>query len=365
MAQALDHDHFTAPLQAWYDGNRRDLPWRRTKDPYAIWVSEAMLQQTQVSTVIPYYERFMAQFPTVASLAEAREDDVLHLWEGLGYYSRARNLQCGARMVMERFGGRVPDCVDDIRSLTGVGSYMAGAISSIAHEQAAAAVDGNVLRVMSRLLGDVADVTKTATRQRYEEMVIGLMPGAGRRGDFTQALMELGALVCTPKNPACGQCPVRGLCRGKETPERYPVKPSRQKPPTEHKIALVARSGERMYLRRRPDTGLLAKMWEFPIVPAEEVQTGRGIHELAVRLGLRPTIHDPIHVGRVSHAFSHRVWQVDVYAIGSEETKVNDGGVWVAAEGVAKYTLPAVQHKILRLLKQGYGSQESTPSEND
>jgi A/G-specific adenine glycosylase len=240
-------------LLAWYRTHRRDLPWRRTRDPYAIWVSEIMLQQTRVATAIPYYERFLARFPDVHALARARVDDVLALWSGLGYYRRARHLHAAARLLA-RAG--FPGTEGEWRALPGIGPYAAAAIASIAFGARAAAVDGNVVRVVSRLhaLRDARGVRALAERW--------LSPRAP--GDHNQAVMELGATVCTPRAPACPRCPLQSHCAGKVAPLRYPA-PRRRPPAVEERlsVALIARGG-RLQLRRRPGHGLLAGMWELP-----------------------------------------------------------------------------------------------------
>ncbi len=238
-------------LLAWYRRNRRDLPWRRTKDPYAIWVSEIMLQQTRVVAAIPYYERFLARFPDVHALAKARLDDVLALWSGLGYYRRARHLHEASRLVSRQ---GFPRTEAEWRELPGIGPYAAAAISSIAFGERAAAVDGNVVRVLSRL---------HATRGPVRELAEAWLPRRSP-GDFNQAVMELGATVCTPKAPVCPRCPLSPSCRGRHDPLRYPAPRARKRIQEERlSVAFVVRRG-RVQLRRRPETGLLAAMWELP-----------------------------------------------------------------------------------------------------
>ena len=234
---------FAAELLNWYDANKRDLPWRRDRDPYRIWVSEVMLQQTRVDTVIPYYERFMERFPTVRHLAEAPEEEVLKCWEGLGYYSRARNLQAGARQVVELYGGVVPDDKAAISSLKGIGPYTAGAILSIAYNKPEPAVDGNVMRVMSRYFLLEDDIAKPSARTKIERLAASIIP-EGRAGDFNQAVMELGALVCTPKSPGCLLCPVLAQCAGRAAgrERELPVK-SKAKPPRPELAACRPRQG--------------------------------------------------------------------------------------------------------------------------
>ena len=260
---------FSRELLTWYQRGNRDLPWRRNKDPYRIWVSEIMLQQTRVDTVIPYFERFMAQFPTVQALAEAPEEEVLKCWEGLGYYSRARNLQAGAKMVMQLYGGIIPDDKEAVAGLKGVGPYTAGAIMSIAFNRPEPAVDGNVMRVLSRFFCLEDDIAKPKTRVSIEKLAGSLIP-EGAAGDFNQALMELGALVCTPKSPGCLPCPVMEHCQarleGRES--ELPVKTKAKPPRPEYRLAVIVQgSGEnvgKVLVRQRPETGLLAQMWELP-----------------------------------------------------------------------------------------------------
>lgn len=213
-------------LLAWYDASKRILPWRDVHNPYGTWVSEVMLQQTRVETVIPYYHRFMAQFPTVHALAEAPEEAVLKCWEGLGYYSRARNLQAGARQVMAAYGGELPHQVEELLKIKGIGAYTAGAIASIAYGEPAPAVDGNVLRVLSRLQDIRENVAMPSAKRQIEQSVRALIPSE-RPGDFNQALMDLGARICTPGTPDCASCPLQGLCQGLASgvPEELPVLP--------------------------------------------------------------------------------------------------------------------------------------------
>jgi len=260
---------FSTELLAWYRLIKRDLPWRMNRDPYRVWVSEIMLQQTRVDTVIPFYNNFMSKFPTVRALAEAPETEVLKSWEGLGYYSRARNLQAGAKEVVARYGGIVPDDKTSVAGLKGVGPYTSGAIMSIAFNRPEPAVDGNVMRVLSRYFCLEDDIAKPSTRAGIEKLAASLIP-EGAAGDFNQALMELGALVCTPKSPSCLPCPVMEHCgarlagREAELPIKTKAKPPR---PEYRAAAIVVGSGEnagKVLVRQRPDTGLLAQMWELP-----------------------------------------------------------------------------------------------------
>jgi len=262
---------FSRDLLRWYDDAKRKLPWRETSDPYAILVSELMLQQTQVQTVIPYFERFMARFPNPRALAEADESAVLKAWQGLGYYRRARHLQAAARQIAARHGGRFPAAEAEILALKGVGDYTGAAVASIAFGIARACVDGNVIRVISRLFAIDEDVGRAAVKRAIAERAQGLID-EDRPGDFNQAMMELGATICTPRAPACLACPVSDHCRtfaAGDDPQRRPYKAKRvQASKASFDGALIVNDG-RFLAARRPDEGLMAGMWELPYQPAE------------------------------------------------------------------------------------------------
>ncbi|WP_334074697.1 MULTISPECIES: A/G-specific adenine glycosylase [Paenibacillus] len=318
--------YFGTELLGWYERSKRDLPWRRHRDPYYIWVSEIMLQQTRVDTVIPYFQRFIERFPTLKDLAEAPEEDVLKCWEGLGYYSRARNLQAAARQVMERHGGTVPSVKAEVAALKGVGPYTTGAILSIAFNQPEPAVDGNVMRVLSRYFLIREDIMKTGTRTRMEELAASLIP-RGRAADFNQALMELGALICTPKSPQCLVCPVMARCaaRLEGAEDALPVKSKAKPPRPEYRlVALVEGDGEhagRVLVRRRPASGLLARMWELPHIPAAAdagegagLPDGPAMDRLAVALAAAGFPAQPEgFLMNAEHTFSHIHWNLRVY----------------------------------------------------
>lgn len=356
--EQLAKAYFSRELLAWYRLQNRDLPWRRSKDPYRIWVSEIMLQQTRVDTVIPYFNRFMDKFPSVTALAEAPETEVLKCWEGLGYYSRARNLQAGAKEVAMRYGGLVPDDKEAVSGLKGVGPYTSGAIMSIAFNRPEPAVDGNVMRVLSRYFCLEDDIAKPKTRVSIEKLAVLLIP-EGAAGDFNQALMELGALVCTPKSPGCLTCPVMEHCKGRlegrET--ELPIK-TKAKPPREERriAAIVLGSGTnagKVLVRRRPDTGLLAQMWELPHMqlakdgdhlmdesePKEQAALAEQLGKLVLDdagLLIRPRrwFMDADHV------FSHIHWKMRVYLtdLGSEALRKEKAEAYgIAAEAAAAY----------------------------
>ena len=302
-----------APLLAWYRSSARDLPWRHTTDPYRIWVSEIMLQQTRVAAVLGYYARFLEAFPTVEALAAAPEDRLMKLWEGLGYYSRARNLQRAAKIVAER--GAFPSTFQGLLALPGVGDYTAGAVASAAFGLREPAVDGNVLRCIARLTDCHHDIAAPETKRAVREQVRGLMPEA--EADvrvFNQAMMELGATVCVPNGPPkCGECPVRDLCLGlrRGTAERLPVKRAKKARRVEERtVFLLLREG-RVALRRRPDAGLLAGLWEFPNV---EGALDEASAAAAVRAwSLEPRAWKNRLTAR--HIFTHVEWRMTGYAL--------------------------------------------------
>ncbi|MCG7380396.1 A/G-specific adenine glycosylase [Paenibacillus sp. ACRSA] len=347
--------HFSVNLLDWYMINRRDLPWRRHNNPYFTWVSEIMLQQTRVDTVIPYFNRFIGNFPTVQALAEAPEEDVLKNWEGLGYYSRARNLQAAARQVMELHGGEIPQDKQAVFALKGVGPYTAGAILSIAFNQPQPAVDGNVMRVLSRYFLIDEDIMKGSTRVLMEELAGELIP-EGRARDFNQALMELGALVCTPKAPHCLTCPVMEQCSGRIAGRELtlPVKTKAKPPrPEQRLVAIVEGRGAhrgRVLVRQRPESGLLARMWELPHVLAEPpAKAGKKAASLADEPAMALLAGSLWAEGfaarpeglatHAEHVFSHIVWQLQVYKC-TEQSQSSELPL-IAAEARAAYDAQA------------------------
>ena len=300
-----------AALLAWFQDGHRDLPWRQSRDPWAIWVSEIMLQQTRAASVVPYYEKFLARFPTPAALAAAPMDELLGFWAGLGYYARARNLHAGACQVVERHGGVVPGDPAAFRALSGVGPYTAGAVLSIAFGLPEPVLDGNVIRVLTRWdrLGD--DPRSAALNARLWDRARTLAAGP-EPGTVNQALMELGATICTPRSPTCLLCPVSAGCgaRAAGDAERYPHKAPAPTRPHEHRIAGLVWTPRGVWLSRRPDAGLLAGLWELPSVTVD-ADGGEADGQTALaRLGL-------IAFGApraVDHVFTHRHWHLKVYA---------------------------------------------------
>lgn len=301
------------PLLSWFACSARDLPWRADISPYRVWVSEIMLQQTRVEAVKPYFERFIEALPDVAALAECGEERLLKLWEGLGYYNRVRNMKIAARQVMEEHDGIFPASYEALLNLKGIGRYTAGAIASIAYNIPVPAVDGNVLRVISRVAGDDRDIAKPSVRLGMEEQLAAVIP-RGRAGAFNQALMELGATVCLPNGaPRCSECPWESLCIAKREglTDIIPVKSKPAKRRVEERTVLLIRDGEKIMLRKRPQKGLLAGMYEFP----NEIGYMSREQALAYvkELRLMPLYIEPLEDAR--HVFSHVEWRMKCYAV--------------------------------------------------
>lgn len=307
------------PLLIWYRQNARDLPWRREITPYRVWISEIMLQQTRVEAVKPYFERFMRELPDVKALAEVPEQRLLKLWEGLGYYSRARNLQKAARQICAEYGGELPPEVDQLQRLCGIGAYTAGAISSIAFGRPAPAVDGNVMRVWARLTGCEQDILQPAVQKIAREDVAAIIPEE-HAGEFTQALIELGATVCVPAGEArCELCPLQAFCkalaegRADELPVRSKAKPRK----TVHMTVLLLWDGQRVVLRKRPDTGLLAGLYEF--YHTEGILSAEQAAAHAKDLGF-----DVLNIGEpiaAKHIFTHLEWHMTGYLVRVRDAK--------------------------------------------
>ena len=317
------------PLIGWYREHARVLPWRSDPTPYNVWVSEIMLQQTRVAAVLGYYRRFLEELPTVAHLAAVEEDRLMKLWQGLGYYSRARNLRRAARQIVEEHGGRFPHTYEGIRALAGVGDYTAGAISSIAFGLPVPAVDGNVLRVVSRITGDGSDVTRPETKRRIGEALTRVMP-LEAPGEFNQALMELGATVCLPNGaPLCGACPARDLCAARREGRtgELPVKPPKKARRVEERTVFLLFYENKVALRRRPARGLLAGLWEYP---NERSPAPCPVEAAALADG---------PAGK--HIFTHVEWRMTSRLVEAASAALPEGWVW--ADGAAlerEYAVP-------------------------
>jgi A/G-specific adenine glycosylase len=343
---------FQSDLIGWFESEKRDLPWRQTKDPYKVWVSEIMLQQTRVDTVIPYYNRFIEQFPTIDALAEANEEKVLKAWEGLGYYSRVRNLQTAVREVKEQYNGNVPNTPEGIAALRGVGPYTAGAILSIAYGIPEPAVDGNVMRVLSRILLIHEDIAKPATRKIFERAVRTLICH-NNPSYFNQALMELGALICTPTSPSCLLCPVLEHCQAfaEGAQQLLPIKTKKKKHRLVQLVAgVLCNDAGKFLIHKRPSEGLLADLWEFPNVEInvsdknEQKQLLRfleKVHHVEAKLEQ--------FIGQVDHVFSHLEWNVHVFkgkitSIDEETSRLK----LVSLDELQTYAFPVSHQKMLQ-----------------
>ncbi|MBP3352610.1 MAG: DNA/RNA nuclease SfsA [Lachnospiraceae bacterium] len=334
------------PLLKWYDTSRRTLPWREEPTPYHVWVSEIMLQQTRVEAVKPYYHRFMEALPDIVSLAEAKEEVLLKLWEGLGYYNRVRNMQLAAKQVMEQYDGNMPGDYEELLKLKGIGSYTAGAIASIAFGQKVPAVDGNVLRVLARYCMDDALITDVRHKQRVEQE-LGDTMSQKRPGDFNQAMMELGAMVCVPNGkPHCEECPLQKLCQAHQNhcETDYPKKKSKKERSIEKRTVLIIQDAGKAALRKRPAKGLLAGMYEFPCMEGE--YSAEQVLEYLREKGLQP-----LHIRELEpskHIFSHKEWHMKGYAIRVDELArkelKNTGKEWIFVEPAltqAEYPIPS------------------------
>lgn len=362
-----------APLLAWYDRHARVLPWRAAKgeqaDPYAVWLSEIMLQQTTVATVGPYFMRFLKRWPGVEALAAAPQEEVMKEWAGLGYYSRARNLHACAKVISSDYGGKFPDTVEGLGKLPGIGSYTAAAIAAIAFGRAATVVDGNVERVVARLFDLRTPLPQV--KPEIREKAATLTPEK-RAGDFAQAMMDLGATVCTPKNPSCNRCPVNGLCDAREAgtqvllPARAPKKPR----PTRRGACFWLTRGEEVWLRRRPEKGLLGGMMEVPGTPWDkrDLSSGAGTKAASCHRNVIETsrnaeggdkpgtedilAHAPLDAewklvpGLVEHTFTHFHLELEVYTATTRKKLVPGEGAWVPLDEIAGEALPTVMRKV-------------------
>lgn len=347
-----------APLLAWYDANRRRLPWREEVSPYRTWVSEIMLQQTRVEAVKPFYARFIGALPDVKALASCPEDQLLKLWEGLGYYNRVRNMQKAAQVAVESYDGEMPTDYETLLSLPGIGSYTAGAVASIAGGQAVPAVDGNVLRVISRICESEADITKQSVKRTMEETLLQVIPGDAP-GAFNQALMELGATVCLPNGaPECSRCPAFHLClAGKSGSwDHIPVKAAKKPRRIEQRTVLVIRDSEHAAVRRRPKKGLLAGLYELPNTEGHLTQE-QALKE-AASFGFSPIRIRPLEDAK--HIFSHVEWQMKGYLVLVEEQeKAGDGILFVEPERTERdYPIPAAFAAYAKYLKIRLGQEK-------
>ena len=356
---------FRKKLLVWYDAHKRDLPWRRTQDPYKIWISEIMLQQTRVDTVIPYYERFLDWFPTVADLAQAPEEKLLKAWEGLGYYSRVRNMQKAAQQIMENHGGVFPSSYEEISKLKGIGPYTAGAIASIAFGLPEPAVDGNVMRVLARLFEVDYDIGVPTNRKIFQAMMEILIDPT-RPGDFNQALMDLGSDIESPVNPRPEESPVKEFSAAYQhgTMDRYPIKAPKKKPVPVYLTAFIIKDSQGRYLLEKNEReGLLSGFWHFPLIEVDSLSENLGQLSLLDGKGDAESNPEILSFEQdydlaiewqdrsypiVQHIFSHRKWQVQLrYGLVKEgEQPASESTVWLTPEEFSNYPFAKPQQKI-------------------
>lgn len=350
------------PLLKWYDKNKRLLPWRETPTPYRVWVSEIMLQQTRVEAVKPYFYRFMERLPDIKSLAEADEETLLKLWEGLGYYNRVRNMQKAAIQIMEDYGGNMPNSYDELLKLKGIGTYTAGAIASIAFGQDVPAVDGNVLRVISRVRKDERFISDAKVKASVEQDLRDIIP-KDQAGDFNQAMMEIGACVCIPNgSPRCDECPLANICEAHRDgvemlfPQKVPSKPRT----VEEKTVLVIRDADMVVIRQREKKGLLAGMYEFPclvgfctVKEVAEYLEKRGIHILRIQ-----------DLTEAAHIFTHKEWHMKGYMIRVDELEqtnhntMDNDWIYIEPEEIKeKYPIPKAYAAYTKYLSIKLGNE--------
>lgn len=354
---------FRSRLLGWYDDNKRDMPWRDCGDPYKTWISEIMLQQTRVDQATPYFNRFIERFPDVYALANAEQQDVLKVWEGLGYYSRARNLHHAAKTVVDDFNGQIPDTEDEILELKGVGPYTASAVLSIAFSKPHAVVDGNVLRVLTRYLGIEDDIRSSSTKNTVQEAANELID-EDRPGDFNQAVMELGATVCTPSNPDCSECPVSSNCVAYTTlkTDSIPYKSPAKKRP-HHQIGVgIIRDDENVLIALRPEDAMLGGMWEFPGGKQKEDEDIQQtvIRELKEELGVDVTVTKPFM--KLNHAYSHFKITLHAYLCelkkGNPQPKTSQQLKWVSVSELDLYPFPKANRKLTEKLMKTKAQKE-------
>ena len=334
-------------LLKWFKKNGRDLPWRKTRNPYAIWVSEIMLQQTQVTSVLPYYQKFLKSFPTVRHLAKAELSRVLKIWEGLGYYSRARNLHRASRIVLNHFHGRIPNNLKDLLALPGIGRSTAGAILSFAFNMEAPILDGNAKRVLSRLFAIQTSPTKGETEGLLWQISESLIP-KGFSNPFNQALMDLGSMVCIPKHPLCPLCPLRNVCRGNAVgkPERFPAKSIKKKIPHIEAISAVIQKNRKVLLKQRQPSGLLGGLWEFPNWKSESKSSLKLRGEIKKETGMNVEVKESI--GTFKQTFSHFKLTLHIYHC--RPTNGKGKGKWVPIGNLHLLPMSRIHRRIANLI---------------
>ena len=342
-------------LLAWFAETGRDLPWRRTADPYPIWISEVMLQQTRVETALPYYERFLDRFPDVGSLAAASEEEILRLWEGLGYYSRARHLHQAANQVMAQFGGRIPESLDRLQELPGIGRYTAAAIAAIAFRQDALALDGNLKRVLARLFDVHLDPRSSEGERELERRAADILP-RGRASEFNQGLMDLGALICRPRAPECLICPLARHClaRRRGTQDQLPMRVARRVLPDRLAVAAVWQANGKVLVRRNPSGGLLAGLWGFPGGLLDEGEDERAGLQRLIRQQLELQIRLGDALPRLKHSYSHFRVTLQPYACQPVGRTLREraGARWVGAQELRELPMGRLDRQLAERLSR-------------
>lgn len=333
----------------WYDKNKRDLPWRKFKDPYKIWLSEVMLQQTQVKTVIPYYERWLNEFGSIQNVANAELDSLLKLWEGLGYYSRCRNFHRASRIITKKYDGKIPETYDDFIALPGVGKYIASAVLSIAHDIKIPAIDVNLKRVYARIL-KIKQFTKY-NLVRIEKLGHELVQ-CGRPGDFNQAIMDIGSKLCRPFNPLCNVCPIRKHCKAYITgnPEEYPLAIKNKKNPTKKMTSVLVMIKDKFLIQKRDDSGLLGGLWELPTV--EHTSSNQDEINTLIHNNYSKKIKILNKLGSAKHSYSHFKVDVDLYfCTAQEKVKTKKESKWIKINEFDKYAFSKINHKLIKMVK--------------
>lgn len=356
------------PLISWFYKNKRKMPWREVSTPYRRWLSEIMLQQTRVDTGTPYFLRFVEKYPDIPSLAKAQEDDVLKLWEGLGYYSRARNLLKAARVMVEQHESEFPRTEKEANALPGVGPYTTAAVLSMAYGVPLPSVDGNVLRVYARLTALGENVMETATMKKVQQVLTAIIPRE-RPGDFNEAMMELGALVCLPANPACEACPVQDHCQAFATSQvdQLPVR-IKKDTTTRHRYwvyYLMNSTQTKVAVKKNPPKGLLGGLWAFPMLEVmvdgkkkQQSLPSMTVGQLEEQAGLDALeqwniqVEQIVHKGQKTHVFSHRHWTMEVFCVVTEKETLPEGFQWVAVDSLKDLAFPEVYQKVIRLMEE-------------
>jgi len=349
MIAIISKEKIQTKLLRWFEKNKRDLPWRRTRDPYAIWVSEIMLQQTQVATVIPYYKKFLKSFPTVRHLAKSDLSKVLKVWEGMGYYSRARNLHRASQIVLNHFHGKIPDTLRDLLSLPGIGRSTAGAILSFAFHKEAPILDGNAKRVFSRLFAVSGNPGQRKTEGLLWKISESLIP-KGFSNPFNQALMDLGSMLCTPKDPQCPRCPLHRFCKGRASgePERFPTKRLKRSVPHRESISVVIKKDGKVLLNQRPPAGLLGGLWDFPNWRIE----GKGRLRLRLRNYIKKEMEMDIEVkeliGVFHQTYSH--FNLTLQVFNCQHLNGKGKGKWVPIQNLNLLPMSRIHRKIAQTI---------------